>query len=101
MQFHITTQPSPGGRLKFTEGKVILPDHDADVIIEFPGGKQLCIQARPSNADTNYNGSLDLILPEDMGTVCWKGDDMEPAEITGECEVKAKQFVWELPGEYE
>ena len=62
----------------------------------------MTIQARPSNADVNYNGSLDIILPDDQCVTNWKGDDMEAAPgIKGQAHTrKAKQLVTELPGVY-
>lgn len=87
----------------FKEIHVEMPDHDADVIITFPGGKQLTIQARPSNADRLsdgkiYNGSLDVILPENQFVTTWKGDDMEPSEPSEQEECRlTKQMVMELP----
>jgi hypothetical protein len=84
----------------FEEKIVVAPDHDFDVVIKFPGGKNLTIQARPSNADINYNGSLDIILPDDDNVTCWRGDDMEPSvQVGNRPEVRlAKQLVMELPG---
>ncbi len=97
--------------MKFEEIKVVLPKHDADVVIEFPGGEQLVIQARPSNADVDeegnlYNGSLDIILPDNQAVTAWKDDDMEPApEFHPEGQHPetrwAKQLVTDLPGNYE
>lgn len=88
---------------KFTEKRVKVPKHDCDVIIELPGGKELTIQLRPSNCDVGYNGSLDIILPDDDIVVCWKGDDMEDAPAVDESlpnQRIAKQLVIELPGDY-
>lgn len=98
-------EPEPEG-LRFKEIVVQLPKHDADVVIEFPGGEQLTIQARPSNADVDYNGSLDIILPTDQAVTNWRGDDMEPApEFHPEGQHPetryAKQLVTDLPGDYE
>jgi hypothetical protein len=90
--------------MKFQEIRVDLPQHDADVVIVFPGGKELTVQARPSNADVNYNGSLDIILPDDQLVTAWQGDDMEDsvAPVEGrQHERRAKQLVTDLPGEYE
>lgn len=87
----------------FTTTRVELPLHDADVEIVFPGGKVLLIQVRPSNADTNYNGSLDIILPTDQTVANWIGDNMQAApQATGgrSHERVAKQLVTELPGLY-
>lgn len=87
----------------FKEIRVVAPIHDADVIIELPGGEEITVQLRPSNADENYNGSLDVILPHDTSVVCWKGDDMEDSPQDGNkpnCRI-AKQLVCELPGDYD
>lgn len=93
-------------KFPFVEIPVDLPAHDADVVIRFPGGKELLIQARPSNADVNYNGSLDIVLPDDTVVTNWRGDDMEsaPEAFPGRGrphERTAKQLVVELPGDYE
>ena len=87
----------------FNTIEVDLPKNDCDVIIKFPGGKQMVVQARPSNADVNYNGSLDIILPQDQVVTNWKGDDMEsaPQAFKGRAhERMAKQLVTDLPGDY-
>ncbi len=89
--------------MKLSEFFVTAPTNDADVTIELPGGKKIVIQLRPSNSDYDYNGSLDIILPEDTSVVCWKGDDMEDAPqhgIHSNCRI-AKQIVCELPGNYD
>lgn len=87
---------------KFEVIPVKLPDHDCDVEIEFPSGHKVVVQVRPSNADIDYEGSLDFILPYDMAVTCWKGDDMEDApEVKGgggSHVRRAKQLVAEIPG---
>ncbi len=85
--------------MKFKTINVNLPNHDCDVILKFPFGQVVYIQARPSNADVNYNGSLDIILPQDTAVTNWQGDDMQPAKQTkGHPERRiAKQLVIELP----
>jgi hypothetical protein len=88
---------------KDCETRVFVPTEDHDVVIVFPGGKELTVQLRPSNADTNYNGSLDIILPENDVVTCWKGDDMQAAPKGKNCrthERLAKQLVTQLPGDY-
>jgi|GEM_PF-5610523 len=99
-----------------SEFRVELPRWDADVIIVFPGGEEMVIQARPSNADVNHNGSLDIILPTDQVVTAWKGDDMEHAPARAvfakitypEREDRemdhvrvAKQLAMNLPGNYD
>jgi hypothetical protein len=84
------------------EHMVNVPEGDCDVILNLPSGKQVVVQLRPSNADTNYNGSLDIILPEDTLVACYIGDDLEPAPeaqlMRGrKHERRAKQLVMELP----
>ena len=90
---------------KFKTIQVQLPKHDADVVIVFPGGDKLLVQARPSNASEDHNGSLDIILPRDECITCWRGDDMEDAPMmvggTGAHERLAKQLVTVLPGDYD
>ena len=83
---------------KVTEIHQEAPDHDCDFIINFPGGKQLVIQLRPSNAALDYNGSLDVILPYSMNIGCYKGDDLEEADVLGQPNhLFAKQIIAELP----
>lgn len=81
---------------KYTEHTVDIPTHDCDVNLKLPNGKVISIQFRPSNADTNYNGSLDFILPYNEDVTCWQGDDMDPAPGKGH-ERYAKQLMMELP----
>lgn len=88
----------------FSEIRVRVPRHDADVVIVFPGGKEICIQSRPSNADAEYNGSLDIVLPENREVTTWKNDDMEPSETIREerqHERYMKQIAMELPGNFD
>lgn len=101
-----STDPSdlrkvPAKELEFFR-YVELPKADCDVVIVFPGGDELLIQARPSNADTDYNGSLDIILPDDQEVCCWIGSEMTPAPAVGrQAHVRlAEQLVTELPGDY-
>lgn len=88
--------------MKFKTINVAMPKHDADVVLTFPGGEKVTIQARPSNADMGYNGSLDIILPDDQAVTCWKGDDMEAAPVAyrkGPAHIRlTKQLCCELPG---
>lgn len=89
---------------QFKVEHVKVPKCDCDIVLEFPCGKELTIQCRPSNADRNYNGSLDIILPENDVVTCWIGDDMKDAPKAKGCrahERLAKQLVMELPGEHE
>ena len=85
--------------MQFTEQRIEVPSHDHDVIVVLPNGKEVTLQLRPSNADDNYNGSLDLVLPDNQAVTCWQGDDMDAAPEVGECEHirLAKQFAMELP----
>lgn len=85
--------------MKFKTIDVKMPKHDCDVVLTFTSGKRITLQARPGNADIDYNGSFDIILPDDQVVTCWRGDDMEPAKRVGkhEHERKAKQLVIELP----
>lgn len=84
---------------QFTTTEVRLPDHDCDIVLKFPSGKELLIQARPSNADVNYNGSLDIVLPDNQAVILWEGDEMQAAKATDPKlphERVAKQLVTEL-----
>jgi hypothetical protein len=83
----------------FSTQLIKIPENDCDIVLQFPSGKELHIQCRPSNADINYNGSLDIILPEDMSVTNWQGDDMHPAPLVNrrdKCTHFAKQLVLEL-----
>lgn len=84
----------------FTEKRITMPNSDCDVVLAFPGGKELLIQARPSNADVGYNGSLDIILPDNQPVTNWEGDDMKAARsVRGQAHTRfAKQLVTELLG---
>lgn len=102
MSIQVEVDTQKFGRRKSSEIKVHIPYHDCDVILVFPNGKELAVQLRPSNADVHYNGSLDIILPEDTCVTCWKGDDMEAAPAAGSNiphERIAKQLVLQLPYE--
>ena len=87
--------------MSFDERTIEMPNHDCDLVLRFPSGKTIVIQSRPSNADVNYNGSLDIILPENMAVTNWYGDDMEYAppisQTSPENIRRAKQIVVELP----
>ncbi len=96
----ITLSPQQTPRYKFEEYEFVAPEHDFDVTIVFPSGKKVTIQARPSNADVNYNGSLDIILPKNQAVTNWSGDDMLPAKAVSKKspEIRiAKQLVTDLP----
>lgn len=83
--------------------RVLMPKEDCDIVLVFPGNEELVIQARPSNADNGYNGSLDIILPTEDVVTNWQGEDMEPApqwHQGGAHERLAKQLSTELPGIY-
>lgn len=83
--------------MNFKTIQVEMPHHDCDVLLTFPSGKTVIIQVRPSNADINYNGSLDIILPNDQLVTNWQGD-MSPAPAARQDHTrKAKQLVTELP----
>jgi hypothetical protein len=88
---------------RFSEAKLEVPDHDMDLSLVFPNGKTITVQIRPSNADflpnEIYEGSIDIILPENQCVTNWKGDDMEPGPQAGidECCRVAKQLVFEIP----
>lgn len=82
---------------------VDVPKIDCDVMIKLPGGVDwIQVQLRPSNADTNYNGSLDVILPRNQAVTLWSGDDMQPSTaVEADPNTRiGKQIVTELPGDY-
>lgn len=62
--------------------RISIPDGDNDVILVFPNGKEIHIQIRPSNADTNYNGSLDICLPEPATVTTWQDMDLTDSTRT-------------------
>lgn len=41
---------------KFKTIQVDAPNHDFDLVITWPNGEEVTIQARPSNADIGYEG---------------------------------------------
>ena len=67
-------------KYKFKDIPVKIPAHDCDVTLIFPNGKQLIVQCRPSNAEGDYPGSLDIILPDNQWVTNWEGDEMKPAK---------------------
>lgn len=84
----------------FKEIAVDVPTCDCDITLRFANGECVTVQCRPSNADVNYNGSLDIILPKDQAVTCWQGDDMASAPEHGAEHIRlAKQLVMELPGD--
>lgn len=91
---------SVGGGPSLTSYEFTAPDHDFDLNIKFPSGKVVSIQARPSNADDDgYNGSLDIVLPENQPVTNWLLERMEPAPLVDnlpECH-NAGQLGMELP----
>lgn len=94
---------APPARETYRQINVSVPKCDCDIMILLPGGQdRLQIQLRPSNADTNYNGSLDVILPKDQAVTLWSGDDMQPSKATAvDPNTRiGKQLVTELPGDY-
>lgn len=86
---------------KFTTKSIKLPKYDCDIELTFPSGKTITIQSRPSNADTDYDGSLDILLPDPQTVTCWQGDDMEPAPAYDKknthIRTNVSQIVLELP----
>ena len=82
---------------------VNIPDDDIDVTLVFPSGKKVVIQARPSNGHTDedgnvYNGSLDIILPEENSVTVWSGVYMQDSKETDDANTRlGDQIVLELP----
>lgn len=97
----VTTQGA-GPQETYRQIIVDVPKIDCDVMIKLPGGVDwIQVQLRPSNADTNYNGSLDVILPRDQAVTCWSGDSMRPSQPTDDPNTRiGKQLVTELSGDY-
>lgn len=89
--------------MEFKEITVDLPPHDCDVLIKFPDGQVLTVQARPGNAAENYNGSLDIILPKQQLVATYAGDDLAKSAARDQArphERFAKQIVTDLPCDY-
>jgi hypothetical protein len=87
--------------MTFQEIKVEVPPTDCDIILQLPGGETVTVQCRPSNADVNYNGSLDIILPTNQHVECYMDDDLvsAPQADADRPNVRlAKQIVTGLPG---
>jgi len=78
---------------KFTNKEVKIPSHDSDVNLILPNGRVIILQFRPSNADIDTNGSLDIILPECQDMVVYENDYLENSS----CVNKVKQITTELP----
>ena len=86
--------------MRFKRIPVRVPNCDCDIVLQFPCGKAIIVQCRPSNADEGYEGSLDIVLPEDQTVTCWEGDEMKAAKQVsrGQSHIRrAKQLVLELP----
>lgn len=84
----------------YTQRTIKVPEIDCDFFLKFPSGKVVQIQCRPSNADVDYNGSLDIILPDNQYVINWKGDHMAPSKASSKkipYERFAKQLCTELP----
>lgn len=78
-----------------------VPEFDCDIVLNFPSGKSIAIQCRPSNADTGYNGALDIIVPEAQIVTLWTGNDMDPAPAfkknNDHIRTGVNQIVLEIP----
>jgi hypothetical protein len=80
--------------------RIRVPDTiDFDIDVVFPNGKTLQIQCRPSNASYNYNGSLDVILPDNQVVGTYFGNDLQKSKsvnCAGHLRL-AQQLITELP----
>ena len=77
--------------------KIDLPDSDFDVTLRFPSGKEIQLQARPSNADVHTEGSFDIVFPHTTSVTLWEDDDMTPASRWRRDHIRAvKQCAMEL-----
>ena len=60
---------------RFTEHEINLPsDHECDISLIFPNDKVMQLQYRLESP------SIDVVLPDNLSVITWKGDDMEPSE---------------------
>jgi len=84
----------------YSQQIIEIPEHDFDLTLKFSSGKVIHLQHRPSNADTNYNGSFDIIMPEDVIICTFKGEELEPSETVGDLPNQhlCQQIVFEIPG---
>ena len=58
-----------------SEVAINVPDHDTDVILNFPNGEKVTLQWRVESE------SLDVCLPRNKHAVtCWEGSQMKPAK---------------------
>jgi hypothetical protein len=82
------------------EQRITIPDQDNDVVLVFPNGKEVHIQIRPSNADVNYNGSLDICLPDQNMMTAWSDMDLtaSPCGKDGQEHIRlVQQIALEIP----
>lgn len=56
----------------FSDVKVQLPKNDTDIVVSLPNGDCITLQFR-------IEGSLDILLPENMAVHNWQGTNMKPA----------------------
>lgn len=80
--------------------KIHLPEADCDIVLVFPNGEELELQHRPSNADVDYNGSFDIILPHNTPVFTYLGDNLEPSKcayVGQEHMRRCKQIVFAIP----
>lgn len=75
---------------------VELPAVDADVNLRFPGGQEVIIRSRPSNADEGTAGSLDFCLPDGCAVSLWSGNKFAYGGVP-----ELNKIVVELPGDDE
>lgn len=59
--------------------EINMPPEDTNVVLKFPGGRNVEIQCRTKDADYQYNGSLTMILPEPKPISILAGSPLGPA----------------------
>lgn len=61
------------GHYKFSSMEIQLPNHESDITLILPNGKEVALQYRMEGP------TMDICLPEELAVTNWEGDDMSPA----------------------
>lgn len=92
----VNAGPHESHKYAFSELGITMPDHDADITLDMPGGQHILLQFRIESP------SIDIILPEPVVAQSWRDDELTPAEPTtrhkkGRHVLRVKQVCFDLP----
>lgn len=80
------------------EYTIYMERDDIDIDLVFESGAVITLQHRPSNADTDYKGSFDVILPDDTIVNAYTGDLAPSRSVEGADYARiCNQLVLEIP----